>query len=60
MITLVIYQTTDGRIVSVITGSPDTVANQSPPDGYSVAEVSGDIGQYYNAVTGAVQDAPLS
>jgi len=56
-----IYCKATGQVSVSIIGPDTAVADQSPEDGYEMAYgIAASAGQYYNAVTGAVQDGPLS
>jgi hypothetical protein len=57
MQTLIIFQKSDGLILSSAVGPEDCIGEQVLPDsaGYMLG-VSGNPGQYYNAETGTVQD----
>jgi hypothetical protein len=57
MISGIIYREEDGLVVSEIHGPAETVGIQYPPNGYAYVEVLGNLGQYYDAVTGVVSDA---
>lgn len=57
MQTLIIFQKSDGLILSSAIGPEDCIGDQVLPDdeGYAVG-VSGNPGQYYDVVAGTVQD----
>lgn len=57
MISLVIYQKSNGLILSSVIGPEDCIGDQVLPDdeGYALG-VSGNPGQYYDVVAGTVRD----
>ncbi|HEP6432448.1 hypothetical protein [Burkholderia cenocepacia] len=61
MIKVFKYRVSDGEIIICIIGATIAIGDQPPEDGYEYAYgLAAKPGQYYNAVTGAVQDGPLS